>query len=142
MNPNDMDQLSPPTDQTTLAPPEPYAPYTPPPAPRVPAPNTEHPAAPDSGTLRVALKELFGYDEFRPGQEEVVRALLLNFFPDHPSMAIQGGTTQEGGAPGLAGVAADIPSQRRDDRAMEQLMALVNDEPSVSSVSWEKAPPA
>jgi ATP-dependent DNA helicase RecQ len=32
--------------------------------------------APDSGALRVALRELFGYDRFRPGQEEVVRHIL------------------------------------------------------------------
>jgi hypothetical protein len=33
MGPSAMDQLSTPADHTTLAPPEPYAPYTPPPAP-------------------------------------------------------------------------------------------------------------
>jgi ATP-dependent DNA helicase RecQ len=38
--------------------------------------NTERPNAPDSGTLRTALKELFGYDEFRAGQEEVLRYAL------------------------------------------------------------------
>src|SRR5207244_7712498 len=34
------------------------------------------PLAPDSGALRIALKELFGYDRFRPGQEEVMRHIL------------------------------------------------------------------
>jgi putative Mg2+ transporter-C (MgtC) family protein len=76
----------------------------------------------------------------RSGQEATVRALLLRFFHDHASMAIQGVTSQEGGAAGVASVTADIRSGRRDDRAMEELMALVNDEPSVSSVSWEKCP--
>jgi hypothetical protein len=69
-----------------------------------------------------------------------VRAVLLRFFQGHPSMAIQGVTTQAGDAPDRACVAADIRSLRRDDRAMEQLMALVNDEPSVSAVSWERNP--
>src|SRR5262249_8597447 len=31
---------------------------------------------PDAGALRAALKELFGYDTFRPGQEAVVRHVL------------------------------------------------------------------
>jgi RecQ family ATP-dependent DNA helicase len=34
------------------------------------------PTGRDSGALRVALKELFGYEAFRPGQEEVVRHLM------------------------------------------------------------------
>jgi hypothetical protein len=71
----------------------------------------------------------------------VVRALLLKFFHDHPTLTVQGLTTQEGGEPGVAGVAADIRSEQRDDRTMEELMALVNDEASVSSVSWEKGQP-
>jgi putative Mg2+ transporter-C (MgtC) family protein len=78
----------------------------------------------------------------RAGQEAGVRAVLLRFFHDHPTMTVQGVTTQEAGVPGLACVVADIHSERRDDRAMEELMALVNDEPSVTSVSWEKSPPA
>jgi putative Mg2+ transporter-C (MgtC) family protein len=77
----------------------------------------------------------------RDGCEAEVRALLLKFFHDHPTMTIQGVTTQEGGEPGVAGVVAEIRSEQRDDRAMEELMALVNDEASVSSVSWEKGQP-
>jgi putative Mg2+ transporter-C (MgtC) family protein len=74
----------------------------------------------------------------RAGGESVVRALLLKFFHDHRTMTIQGITTQEVGEPGIACVVAEIHSEQRDDRAMEELMALVNDEASVSSVSWEK----
>jgi putative Mg2+ transporter-C (MgtC) family protein len=77
----------------------------------------------------------------RAGQEAVVRAVLLRFFQDNPSMTIQAVTTQAGDGPGRACVAADIRSLQRDDRAMEKLMALVNDEPSVAAVSWERSPP-
>ena len=74
----------------------------------------------------------------RTGQEGVVRAVLLKFFHDHPTMTIQGIAMQEGGVPERATVVADVYSQSRDDRTMEELMALLNDEPSVVSVSWEK----
>ena len=53
-------------------------------------------------------------------------------------MSIQGLETQEGGD-----VVADIHSERGDDRTMEELMTLVNEEPSVLAVRWEKnVPPA
>jgi hypothetical protein len=71
-----------------------------------------------------------------------VRAVLLRFFHNHPTMTVQALTTQEGAEPGRSTVAADIHSEQRDDRAMEDLMALVNDEPSVTAVSWEKGPAA
>jgi uncharacterized membrane protein YhiD involved in acid resistance len=58
------------------------------------------------------------------------------------ALAIQGVTTEPGGSPAGACVVADIHSLQRDDRTMEELMALVNDEPSVVSVSWEKHTPA
>lgn len=76
----------------------------------------------------------------RAGQEAVTRALLLKFFHDHRTMVIQGVTTQEGGLPDRVCVVADIHSDQRDDRGMEELMALVNDEPGALSVSWEKNP--
>jgi putative Mg2+ transporter-C (MgtC) family protein len=76
----------------------------------------------------------------KTGREAVVRAVLLRFFHDHATMTIQAITTE--GGPERASVVADIYSPRRDDRAMEDLMALVNDEPSVLSVSWEKHLPA
>jgi putative Mg2+ transporter-C (MgtC) family protein len=73
------------------------------------------------------------------GQEGLVRAALLRFFHDHATMTIQGITTE--GGPERATVVAEIYSPQRDDRAMEELMALVNEEPSVLSVSWEKHMP-
>jgi putative Mg2+ transporter-C (MgtC) family protein len=78
----------------------------------------------------------------RAGEEGVARAVLLRFFHNHPTMTVQAVTTQEGAEPGRATVAADIHSDQRNDRAMEDLMALVNDEPSVTAVSWEKGPAA
>ncbi len=69
----------------------------------------------------------------RAGQEAVARARLLAFFHEHPTMIIQGLATEEGG-----GVVADIRSEQRDDRTMEDLMSLVNDEPGVLAVRWEK----
>jgi putative Mg2+ transporter-C (MgtC) family protein len=77
----------------------------------------------------------------RSGCEIAVRALLLKFFHDHPTMTIQGVTTQEVSEPGVAGVVAEIRSEQRDDRAMEELMTLVNNEVSVSAVSWVKGQP-
>src|SRR5688500_14950002 len=35
-----------------------------------------HPGAPTLQDARAALRELFGHDDFRPGQEAVVRAVL------------------------------------------------------------------
>jgi putative Mg2+ transporter-C (MgtC) family protein len=78
----------------------------------------------------------------KAGDDKVVRAVLLRFFHNHPSMTIQGVTTEPGGAAAGACVVADIHSLQRDDRTMEELMSLVNDEPSVVSVSWEKHVPA
>lgn len=39
-------------------------------------PSSGAPSPPDAGALRAALKELFGYDQFRSGQEAVVRHVL------------------------------------------------------------------
>jgi putative Mg2+ transporter-C (MgtC) family protein len=78
----------------------------------------------------------------KAGQEAVVRAAMLKFFHDHPTMMVQGVSIQEGGTPDRVCVAAEIHSMQRDDRTMEELMTLVNDDPNVVSVSWEKQPAA
>jgi hypothetical protein len=57
-------------------------------------------------------------------------------------MILQGVATQEGAGPDRSCVVADIYSEKRDDLAMEDLMAQVNAEPSVTAVSWEKHPAA
>jgi putative Mg2+ transporter-C (MgtC) family protein len=76
----------------------------------------------------------------REGHEGEVRAALLRFFHDHATMTLQGVATQEGRASGLSCVVADICSEQRDERAMEDLTVLVDAEPAVSAVSWEKNP--
>src|SRR4051812_10895496 len=76
------------------------------------------------------------------GQEKVVRALLMRFFHDHPTMMIQSVGTQSAGQPDRACVLADIHSEQRDDRAMEELLALVSEDPNVSGVQWERIVPA
>jgi putative Mg2+ transporter-C (MgtC) family protein len=77
----------------------------------------------------------------RAGHEEKVRAVLLGFVRERPKMVIQGLATQEVGGPERLCVTADIYSQQRDDRAVEDLMARVNADPDVSAVSWEKTSP-
>jgi putative Mg2+ transporter-C (MgtC) family protein len=75
----------------------------------------------------------------RTGQEQVARAALFKFFQNHRTMAIQGVSNREGEGPDKSCIMAEIYSQRRDDHVMEELMAEVNAEPSVSAVSWENA---
>jgi putative Mg2+ transporter-C (MgtC) family protein len=94
--------------------------------------------------LRTALNAATAYRlrvSCQVGGEGTVRSLLLKFFHDHPTMIVQGVTTQAGEL-GAVHVSADIHSEQRDDRTLEELMTLVNDEPRVSSVSWEKEPSA
>ena len=76
----------------------------------------------------------------RAGQEGAVRAALLRFFHDHPTMTIQGIATQGGGGPEQSCVAAEVHSEQRDDRAMEDLTLLLDAEPGVTAVSWERNP--
>jgi putative Mg2+ transporter-C (MgtC) family protein len=74
----------------------------------------------------------------RTGAEGTARAVLLKFFHDHPTMTVQGVATQACAEPDRIAVLADIASRQRDERTMEDLMALVNDDPNVHAVSWEK----
>jgi putative Mg2+ transporter-C (MgtC) family protein len=76
----------------------------------------------------------------RAGQEGAVRAVLLQFFHDHATMTIQTISTQGGMEPDRACVAVEIHSEQRNDHAMEELMARVDAEPSVSAVTWERNP--
>jgi hypothetical protein len=46
--------------------------------------------------------------------------------------------TREVGGPDQVCITADIFSELRDDRAVEDLMARINADPNVSAVSWEK----
>jgi putative Mg2+ transporter-C (MgtC) family protein len=70
--------------------------------------------------------------------EGVIRTILLRHVNSHPSMVIQGISTQDGDQTERAAVVAEVFSMGRNDRAMENLMSRINIEPSVSAVSWEK----
>jgi putative Mg2+ transporter-C (MgtC) family protein len=76
----------------------------------------------------------------KAGHEADVRAVLLKFFHDHPTMTVQGLASQDGGGPDRSCVTAEIYADRRDDCAIEDLMGLVDNEPSVTAVSWDRAP--
>ncbi len=77
----------------------------------------------------------------RAGSEPAVKAALLGFVRERPKMAVQGLATQEVGGPDKLCITAEIFSQQRDDRAVEDLMALINTDPNVTAVSWEKVSP-
>lgn len=57
----------------------------------------------------------------------------------HPSMILQGISTEDNDRPDRAHVIADIYSLVRNDDAMEELTSRINIEPSVVSVSREKS---
>jgi putative Mg2+ transporter-C (MgtC) family protein len=75
----------------------------------------------------------------REQQEGMVRTVLFRHVNSLPKMTIQRISTKVVEQDGQATVVADIFSVERDDRAMQDLMSRINIEPSVSSVSWEKA---
>jgi putative Mg2+ transporter-C (MgtC) family protein len=78
----------------------------------------------------------------RAGQEGAVREVLFRFIHDHPKITIQGVSIQEIGGPDRLCVVAEIYSEQRDDQTIEDLMALINANPNVTAVSWEKNPSA
>jgi putative Mg2+ transporter-C (MgtC) family protein len=71
-------------------------------------------------------------------QEGIIRTLLMRDVNAHPSMVIQGLSTQAADQPGRKLVVANIYSSVRDDHAMQDMMSRVNIEPSVLSSSWER----
>ncbi len=74
----------------------------------------------------------------RLAQEGIIRTILVRHVNSHPSMILQGISTEDNDRPDRAHVIADIYSLVRNDRAMEDLMSRINIEPSVISVSWAK----
>ena len=72
-------------------------------------------------------------------QEGVIRTILMRHVNSHPTMILQGISTEDNDRPDRAHVVADIHSLVRNDHAMEDLVSRINIEPSVVSVSWEKA---
>jgi putative Mg2+ transporter-C (MgtC) family protein len=75
----------------------------------------------------------------REQQEGLVRTVLLRHVNSVPKMTIQRISTKVAEPDGQATVVADIFAVERNDRAMQEVMTRINIEPSVSSVSWERA---
>jgi putative Mg2+ transporter-C (MgtC) family protein len=71
-------------------------------------------------------------------QEGLIRTILMRHIGAHPSMVIQGISTQDAEQADKAAVVAEVFSRLREDRAMENLISRINIEPSVTAVSWEK----
>ena len=71
-------------------------------------------------------------------QEGIIRTIVTRHVNSHPTMILQGLSTEDNDRPDRAHVVADIYSLVRNDRAMEDLMSRINIEPSVISVRWEK----
>jgi putative Mg2+ transporter-C (MgtC) family protein len=71
-------------------------------------------------------------------QEGIIRTLLMRHVNAHPSMVIQGLSTQAADQPGRKVVIANIYSSIRDDHAMEDMMTRINIEPGITSTKWER----
>jgi putative Mg2+ transporter-C (MgtC) family protein len=71
--------------------------------------------------------------------EALVRSILLRHIDSHPSLTTQGITTHGTGKAGQAEVAADVCARGPQDRALQDLLARLNIEPGVQTVSWHKA---
>ena len=67
-----------------------------------------------------------------------VRTIVLRHINAHPTMTVQGLSTQAGGEAGQVAVIADIYSSERNDRYMNEVVARLSIEPCVSGVSWER----
>jgi putative Mg2+ transporter-C (MgtC) family protein len=70
--------------------------------------------------------------------EAVIRTILMRHINAHPSMTVQGLSTQDAERTDLAEVVADVFSASRNDRAMEDLMSRIHIEPGVTSARWER----
>jgi putative Mg2+ transporter-C (MgtC) family protein len=74
----------------------------------------------------------------READSHLVRTILLRHVNGQPAMTVQGITTQDSDQPGMAGVVAEVFSHVRNDKFLEDLVARLCIEPSVTSVSWER----
>jgi len=72
--------------------------------------------------------------------ESVIRGILARHINNHPTMVIQGISTQGAGPVGKTAVIVEAQSAIRNDRAMEELVSRINIEPGVVSVQWERVP--
>jgi putative Mg2+ transporter-C (MgtC) family protein len=74
----------------------------------------------------------------RARQAQAVRTIILRHINAVPSMTVQGLSTGEGEQPGVAVVVAEIFSDTRNDRPLDEMISRLSIEPSVTSVSWER----
>jgi putative Mg2+ transporter-C (MgtC) family protein len=78
-------------------------------------------------------------------QEAVIRSIFMRHINAQPHMVLQGIATQDVGPADHVTVEADICSAQRNDRYMEDIVARLSIEPTVTAVSWARglgAPPA
>jgi putative Mg2+ transporter-C (MgtC) family protein len=67
-----------------------------------------------------------------------VRTIILRHINAVPAMTVQGLSTQDGDRPDQGIVVAEIFSQERNDKRLDDLISRLGIEPSVTSVSWER----
>jgi putative Mg2+ transporter-C (MgtC) family protein len=70
----------------------------------------------------------------------LLRTILLRHINGHPTMTVQGFTTQETDKADETAVIVDIHSAVRNERALEDLVNRINIEPGIVAVSWERLP--
>jgi putative Mg2+ transporter-C (MgtC) family protein len=71
-------------------------------------------------------------------QEAIIRSIFMRHINAQPHMLLQGVATQDMGAGDQAAVVAEVCSTQRNDRYMEDVVARMSIEPTVSAVSWER----
>jgi putative Mg2+ transporter-C (MgtC) family protein len=71
-------------------------------------------------------------------EAHVIRTILLRHINAHPSMRVQGFTTQDTDKEDQVAVVVDLYSVVRNERALEDLVNRINIEPRITSVSWEE----
>jgi putative Mg2+ transporter-C (MgtC) family protein len=71
-------------------------------------------------------------------QEAVIRSIFMRHINAQPHMVLQGVATQDLGPADQAAVVAEVCSAQRNDRYMEDIVARLSIEPTVSAVSWER----
>jgi putative Mg2+ transporter-C (MgtC) family protein len=71
-------------------------------------------------------------------QEAVIRSIFMRHINAQPHMVLQGIATQDVGPADQAAVEADVYSSQRNDRYMEEVVARMSIEPTVTAVNWER----
>jgi putative Mg2+ transporter-C (MgtC) family protein len=71
-------------------------------------------------------------------QAGLIRSICLRHVNSHPGMVIRGIATKEVADAAVAEVVVDIYSSRPDDKYLNDLIARLNAEVSVSSTRWER----